>query len=168
MVTPKGSMLTEGETLQVSVLPYKCSIFPPLVTRQISIMYWSSCHTRAATASTILCSNCGKSRGIGGTCVSAPYTTWFTVCGRNLITGLTSDASPRVDISSTCKVGQKLGVSLPLLTCFPSVWPSRLLYCRGWKSLRDFCITLYKYTDQIYDTFLKIYHVNVWEISLLS
>ena len=42
------------------------------------------------------------------------------MCGRNLITGLTSAASPRVDISSTCKVGQKLGVSLPLLTCSPS------------------------------------------------
>ena len=42
------------------------------------------------------------------------------VSGRNLITGLTSAASPRVDISSTCKVGQKLGVSLPLLTCSPS------------------------------------------------
>ena len=41
------------------------------------------------------------------------------MCGRNLITGLTSAASPRVDISSTCKVGQKLGVSLPLLTCSP-------------------------------------------------
>ena len=39
------------------------------------------------------------------------------ICGRNLITGLTSAASTRVDISSTCKVGQKLGVSLPLLTC---------------------------------------------------
>ena len=26
MVTPKGSMTTEGETLQVSVLPYRCSI----------------------------------------------------------------------------------------------------------------------------------------------
>jgi len=26
----------------------------------------------------------------------------------------------RVDISSTCKVGQKIGVSLPLLTCSPS------------------------------------------------
>jgi len=38
------------------------------------------------------------------------------MCGRNLITGLTSAASPRVDISSTCNVGQKLGVSLPLLT----------------------------------------------------
>jgi hypothetical protein len=36
------------------------------------------------------------------------------MCGRNLITGLTSAASPRVDISSTCKVGQKLGVSLSL------------------------------------------------------
>ena len=29
MVTPKGSMSTEGETLQVSVLPYRCSIWPP-------------------------------------------------------------------------------------------------------------------------------------------
>jgi hypothetical protein len=44
----------------------------------------------------------------------------FNVWGRNLITGLTSAASPRVDISSTCKVGQKLGVSLPLLPCSPS------------------------------------------------
>ena len=26
MVTPKGSMSTEGETLQFSVLPYRCSI----------------------------------------------------------------------------------------------------------------------------------------------
>ena len=42
------------------------------------------------------------------------------VCGWNLITGLTSVASPRVEISSTCKVKQKLGVSLPLLTCSPS------------------------------------------------
>ena len=42
------------------------------------------------------------------------------VCSRNLITGLTSAASPRVDISCTCKVGQKLGVSLPLLTCTTS------------------------------------------------
>jgi hypothetical protein len=58
-------------------------------------------------------------------------------------TGLTSAASPRVHISSTCKVGQKLGVSLPLLTCFPSAWPSRLLYRRGRKSRRDLWITLY-------------------------
>jgi hypothetical protein len=42
------------------------------------------------------------------------------VCGRNLITGLISAASQSVDISSTFKVGQKLGVSLPLLTCSPS------------------------------------------------
>jgi hypothetical protein len=65
------------------------------------------------------------------------------VCGRNLITGLTSAASPRVDISSICKVGQKLGVSLPLLTYSPSAWPSRLLYCIGRKSRRDLWITLY-------------------------
>jgi len=30
-------MSTEGETLQVSVLPYRCSICPPLVMRQMSI-----------------------------------------------------------------------------------------------------------------------------------
>ena len=65
------------------------------------------------------------------------------VCGRNLITALTSAASPRVDISSTCKSGQKVGVSLPLLTCSPSAWPSRLLYRRGRKSRRDLWITLY-------------------------
>jgi len=35
-------------------------------------------------------------------------------CRRNLITGLTSAASPRVHISSSCKLGQKLGVSLSL------------------------------------------------------
>jgi hypothetical protein len=70
-----------------------------------------------------------------------------SVCGRNLITGLTSAVSPRVDISSTCKVGQKLGVSLPLLTCSPSAWPSQLLYCRGRKSHRDLWITLYYYTQ---------------------
>jgi len=31
-------MSTEGETLQVSVLPYRCSICPPLVTRQMSTL----------------------------------------------------------------------------------------------------------------------------------
>jgi ABC-type antimicrobial peptide transport system ATPase subunit len=38
MVTPKGSMLTEGETLQFSVLPYRFSICPLFVTRQMSIL----------------------------------------------------------------------------------------------------------------------------------
>ena len=38
LVTPKGSMSTEGETLQVPVLPYRFSICPPLVTRQMSIL----------------------------------------------------------------------------------------------------------------------------------
>jgi hypothetical protein len=32
MITPKGSMSTEGKTLQVSVLSYRCSICPPLAT----------------------------------------------------------------------------------------------------------------------------------------
>jgi hypothetical protein len=56
---------------------------------------------------------------------------------------LTSVASPTMQILSTCKVGQKLAVSVPLLTCCPSVWPSRLLYRRGRKSRRDLWITLY-------------------------
>ena len=59
------------------------------------------------------------------------------VCGRNLIKGLTSAASPRLEHSSTCKLGQKIGVSLPLLTCSLSAWPFRLLYCRGRKSRMD-------------------------------
>jgi hypothetical protein len=42
------------------------------------------------------------------------------VCGRNIFTVLKSAASPSVEISSTCKLGQKLGVSLPLLTCSAS------------------------------------------------
>jgi hypothetical protein len=32
MFTPKGSMSTDGETLQVSVLPYRCSICPSAVS----------------------------------------------------------------------------------------------------------------------------------------
>jgi len=54
------------------------------------------------------------------------------VWGRNLITGLTSAASPRVDVSSTCKVGQKLGVSLspsvdmlPFGVTIPAMVPHR-------------------------------------------
>jgi hypothetical protein len=67
----------------------------------------------------------------------------YDACGRNLILGLTSAVSPRVDISSTCNVGEKLVVSLPLLKCSPLAWPSWLLYHRGWKSQRDLWITLY-------------------------
>ena len=76
-----------------------------------------------------------------------PHTLY--VSGRNLITGMIYASSPRVDISSICKVGQKIGVSLPLLTCSASAWPSRLLYRRGRKSRRDLRITLY---------FLKVVH----------
>ena len=36
------------------------------------------------------------------------------------VAGLISAASSRVDISSAYKVGQKIGVSLPLLACSPS------------------------------------------------
>ena len=43
--------------------------------------------------------------------------THCNACRRNLITGLTSAASPKVHISSTCKVGQKLEEILYLLIC---------------------------------------------------
>jgi len=54
------------------------------------------------------------------------------------LTGLTSAAPPRVNIWSTCKVGQKLGVFLPMLTCSTTAWLSRLLYRRGRNSRSDF------------------------------
>ena len=63
-------------------------------------------------------SNLGDAADVNPVFKFLPHT--LHVCGRNLITGLTA-ASPRVDISSICKVGQKLGVCLPLLTCSPSV-----------------------------------------------
>jgi hypothetical protein len=66
-------------------------------------------------------SNLGDAADVNPVIKFLPHT--LHVCGRHLIilVGLTSAASPRVDISSTCNVRQKLGVSLPLLTCSPSV-----------------------------------------------
>ena len=153
MVTPKGSMWTEGETLQVSVLPYRCSICPPLVTRQMSILYSSSCHTRAIRR---------------GRCQSCNQVSVTHVCGRNLIIGLTSVESPRVDISSTCKVGHKLGVPLPLLICSPSAWLSRLLYRRGRKSRRDLWITLYYPWNTIRNTTHRTYICSLWLIYYIT
>ena len=97
----------------------------------------------------------------------APHT--CNVCGRNLITRLTSSASPRVDISSTWKVGQKRRVSLPLLRCSPSAWPSRLLYGGGRKSRRDLWITLYKFvqwTFQLLNT--KVYKTYILPLPCLN
>jgi hypothetical protein len=68
---------------------------------------------------------------------------WWA-CARNIWQVL--NMSPRVDILSTCKVVQKLGVYLPLLTYSPLAWPSRLLYCRGLKSRTGLWITLNKLT----------------------
>jgi len=39
------------------------------------------------------------------------------LCGRNVITEFTSAASPKLDISSSCNLGQKGRVSLPQLIC---------------------------------------------------
>jgi hypothetical protein len=59
-------------------------------------------------------------QGIGEAVAAIDRQMLESVCGRNLITGLISATSRRMDISSTCNAGQKLGVSLPLLTCSPS------------------------------------------------
>jgi hypothetical protein len=142
MVTPKGNMSTEGETLQFLsyltgaryVHPWwrgrcqSCNQVPAIHGKSRGHVIYHSCDKgswRQSLLSTARCCN---------------------VCGRNLITGLTAAASPSVDMSSTCKVGQKLRVSVPLLTFYPSAWPSRLLYRRGRKSRRDLWITLYFYT----------------------
>jgi hypothetical protein len=66
----------------------------------------------------------------------------FWACARNVCQVL--NMSPSVDLLSTCKVGQKFWVSLPLLTCSHSVWPSQLLYHRCQKSWRDLWITLFE------------------------
>ena len=105
MVTPKGSMSTEGVTFQVSVLPYL----------QVLDM-----------------STLGDAADVNPVIKFLPHTL-----------NVTSAASPRVDISSTCKVGHEFRVSLPLLTCSPSALPSQMLYCRGRNSRRDLWITLH-------------------------
>ena len=64
-------------------------------------------------------SNLGDAADVNLVIKFLPHT--CKLCGKNLITGLTSAALPKVDISSTCKVGQKIGVSVPLLTCYLSV-----------------------------------------------
>jgi hypothetical protein len=100
MVTPKGSMSTEGETLQfLSYLTGARSGHPWRRGRcPLCHVIYHSCDKGSWRQSLLSNARCCK------------------VCGRNLITGLTSAASPRVDISSNRKVGEKLGVSLPLLT----------------------------------------------------
>ena len=96
MVTPKGSMSTEGETLQfLSYLTSAWYVHP----------WW---------------------RGRCQSCNQVPATQ-CNLCGRNLITGLTSTASPRVDISSTCKIGQKLEC---LYLCWNApLWSDHPGYC---------------------------------------
>ena len=71
-------------------------------------------------------STLGEAADVNSLIKFLPHT--LHVCVRNLNTGLTSAASLRVDISRTCKVGHKLGVSLPLLTfdvTIPATVPQR-------------------------------------------
>ena len=75
------------------------------------------------------------------------------------------DRHGRKDISSTCKLGQKIGLSVPLLTCSPSAWPSRLLHRRCRKSPRDLWITIYIYiifeiSPTCFDAYFTIFREN--------
>jgi hypothetical protein len=82
-----------------------------------------------------------------------------SVCGRNWITGLTSAASPVVDIWSTCKVRHTLGEFLYLLICSFLLCLSWLLYCRVRKSRRDLWITLYMWWISSYITKCAVYFI---------
>ena len=81
-------------------------------------------------------------------------------CRRHLITGLTSAASPRVHISSTSKVGQKLGEILYLLIRSFLPCLSSLLCSRVRKSRRDLWITLYFMWEM--QTGLYLGYSTVW------
>ena len=83
-------------------------------------------HVNRGTDTPILCptlqvfdiSTLGDAAGINPSTIFPPR--MLHMCGGNLITGLTSTALPMVNTSNTCKIGQKLEVPLPLLTCSPS------------------------------------------------
>ena len=153
---PKGSMSTEGETLQVlSYLTGARYVHPWWCGRCQSCNQVPATHVAEGkhvnrgrdtpsfcpTLQVLDMSTLGEATDVNRVIEFLPHT--CNVCGRNLITGLTSAASPKADMSSTCKSGQKLGVSLPLLICSTSVWPSRLLYRRGRKSRKELWISLY-------------------------
>src|SRR5215510_2549337 len=101
------------------VLEFAKTVSVVTVQRRFRTMY----HTEQPTNNTISCVvheiptewlpvRCETNRPAGA--IGRDY----QACARNVCQLL--EMSPRVDISSTSKVGQKLGVSLPLLTCFPS------------------------------------------------
>ena len=75
--------------------------------------------------------------------------------------------SPRVHISSTCKVGQKLGVTLSLLICSFLPCLSWLLRSRVRKSRRDLWITLYVYIYIIWLKNFLVYQVHLWVLNYI-
>ena len=105
-----------------------------------------------------------------GRCQSSSCDTRRNACRRNLITGLTSAASPRVHISSTCKVGQKLGEILYLMICSFLPCLSWLLRSRVRKSRRDLWITLYNSCVlSCYNAPMDIFRIGLckfWFVSL--
>ena len=92
-------------------------------------------------------------RGRCQSCNPVPAT---SVATRVAGTGLTSAASPRVHISSTCKVGQKLGEILYLSICSFLPCLSWLLRSRVRKSRRDLWITLYIYKCKLLHNFTRL------------
>jgi hypothetical protein len=105
------------QVLEMSTLADAAAVNPVIkfLPHTVNHVAWGHVHT--CPLSHVIYHSCNE-----GSWRQSPLSTarCCNVCGRNLITGLTSAALPRVDISSTCKVGQKLEVSLPLLTCSPS------------------------------------------------
>jgi hypothetical protein len=84
MVTPKGSMSTQGERLQVSVQPYRCLIYLPLVT------YWAPDKRFSHTLNSLgQWPQCTGSNSVGISCAtqnvlsiggSVRYTVWNLHC----------------------------------------------------------------------------------------
>jgi hypothetical protein len=123
MVTPKGSMSTEGEQLQVSVLPYRCSICAPLVTRQMSILFQSSSCDTLCTATVPQVSEIPE--GLMNNPVYLVTNRIFWVARR-----FDNKFSPSVQSAP------KLASFYPFLSPFSSLWIHRAIILR----LFSFCV----------------------------
>ena len=72
MVTPKGNMSTEGQTLQVSVLPYRYSICAPLLTSEGSWQTFlaNARQSRPMAPAGLFVSQCTGSHSAGISCTT--------------------------------------------------------------------------------------------------
>ena len=111
---------------------------------------WNDCYRRITIVSEVNNSyNNDKNNGTANSLQNTDFGKYRVIHKslRNFRTRLRNnqDRHCTVDISSNCKVGQIHGMSLALLTCSPSAWPSRLLYHRSRKPRRDLWISLYSF-----------------------